>query len=120
MKKISALAFVALLGIATSCIKKKPTACMEVSNTSPEVDESIALSADCSQHGKWYDYEIDGNVVSSDADGRFVTSFKKPGHHTVKLTVYNKWEGNYSSRTGCDCRGAGKSHSTITDIDVHK
>ena len=98
---------------------KKPTACLEVSNESPKVNEYIEISASCSEKGKWYDFEIDGSVVNSDMESSIEYAFATKGNHLIKVTVYKKWNGSYNSRTGCSgCSGAGKSNSITKTVTV--
>jgi hypothetical protein len=98
---------------------KKPQACISVSNENPAVNDYITIDAFCSTKAKWFEYEIDGKLVYSDMDSDIEYSFKTKGSHTIKLTVYKKWEGSYNSRTGCSgCKGAGKSSSVTKTINV--
>lgn len=115
MKKIFLI--LTTLFLIQSC--KKTEACMEVSNENPGVDEYIEISGDCSVKAKWYVFEVDGNIVSSDMDPSTVISFSTKGNHLVKLTVYRSWSGSYNSNTGCSrCKGEGASSSTSKTIRV--
>ena len=115
MKKsvYSLLLFIVLL---SSC--RKPTACIEVSDTVYK-DKSTSIDGFCTQKAKFYVYEIDGVVVWSDNTSDFEFTFTTLGKHTVKLTAYRSFQGTYNSQTGCNgCKGSGKSSTITKEVNV--
>jgi hypothetical protein len=119
--KSSLVVFVCLVVMITfSTCRKKPNACMEVSNENPSFGETITISSGCSSHTKWGVYFVDGEFIGEGAKSvRFKCT--TPGKHTIKMIAFSSQLPSMSmnNTNPCNtCSGSGKTSEISLVINV--